>query len=725
MKKLLPTIVLCVVFFATLFIVPRVYAADPTPTPVIAQTQAHAITEGTWVKDSDVTFTGKLAARSQFFLKSMLDYYQWYFLNAASSRDSLAAFWITIQRIVFAFFALVVLVTAFIIVITRGRSMSVMRFVPRFVGIALFVILSFSLVQFVYQATDIVQGFFVKDIVYQRDGTVCASPPCINADRLLNVSFADDYSHFAGYRLYGSSYDESVFITLLLAKLTSITMYVMAGVLFVRKIILWFFLLVSPIFPLLLLYSPARNTGKIWLGEFLKWLLYGPLFMLFAAAVVIMWKSGLFRGVVNTGNTDTLYPTATNLILGGPGQLISITNSINGPETFLLYILGLIMLWSIIIVPFVLLQIFLDYFNHFQPSESTVIKQLLNMGGGLLNRPPAPKNPPPPPSIAPAGMAKQLPFGMAKALPIENSNTISNQSSVVRSNPITTTINRPVTTTINRPITTQTFNTKVSQVTNSILKTANMNVPTLQDIARIEASSNKDETQRVNTTLEKISNPRAAESSTQREQFRTMRDQLIQEKQKGDPVAASVLSAATAASETKVTAQGTAPAAHTTVTLPAVNRVQSVSLEDYESVKKMWQETYEKQEAPKTSSGQMDRKEWVEQDMSKIEEAINKLQSHDPKAVKEGMSMVSSILPFLLMGGFSQTEILAYLKAKQEAAKASLEKMQAQKEGESTMVDREEGKKEEHAEMSMHAEAELEEPKEPKELDENSYNKPT
>jgi hypothetical protein len=37
--------------------------------------------------------------------------------------------------------------------------------------------------------------------------------------------------------------------------------------------------------------------------------------------------------------------------------------------------------------------------------------------------------------------------------------------------------------------------------------------------------------------------------------------------------------------------------------------------------------------------------------------------------VQRGMEQVSSVLPFLLAGGFSQNEIISYLKAKQEAAK--------------------------------------------------------
>src|SRR3989344_411627 len=100
-----------------------------------------------------------------------------------------------------------------------------------------------------------------------------------------------NYTDFEGLRRFGQEYDESAFITLLLVRLTAITYYVMTGVLLIRKIILWFFIVLSPVFPLLLFFRPIRNTGKIWIGEFFRWLLYAPLFAIFLHGLVVLWQS--------------------------------------------------------------------------------------------------------------------------------------------------------------------------------------------------------------------------------------------------------------------------------------------------------------------------------------------------------------------------------------------------------------------------------------------------
>ncbi|OGE32769.1 hypothetical protein A3C99_03600 [Candidatus Daviesbacteria bacterium RIFCSPHIGHO2_02_FULL_37_9] len=68
----------------------------------------------------------------------------------------------------------------------------------------------------------------------------------------------------------------------------------------------------------------------------------------------------------------------------------------------------------------------------------------------------------------------------------------------------------------------------------------------------------------------------------------------------------------------------------------------------------------------------LDRKTWLKQEAAQIPTVIDLLLSGDPQNVEKGMKMVSKILPFLLLGGFSKAEIVAYLKAKLEAAKTVL-----------------------------------------------------
>jgi hypothetical protein len=99
----------------------------------------------------------------------------------------------------------------------------------------------------------------------------------------------------------------------------------------------------------------------------------------------------------------------------------------------------------------------------------------------------------------------------------------------------------------------------------------------------------------------------------------------------------------------------------------------SVSLEDYEEVKKMWQEQYEKGEVPVTEDIQS-RSEWVEKDIVLITNTLNKLMSVDEKVRQEGLDDVSYLLPIFMINNLSGEELMVYLKAKLEAAKAVLNK---------------------------------------------------
>ena len=735
-----------------------------TVPPVNAQTPTPGSANGSWVKDDEVTFVGKSGARSGEFLDWALATYNWSFVGQGQN-NPLGSFWATIRNIVYAFFALLVLTTAFVIIVSRGRNITLMKFIPRFVLIILLVTFSFALIQFIYQINDAIQGFFLKSP---------SGPGNISQRDLLYIGF--DYTSFEGYRVFGSMFDESAFISLLLVRLTAITYYVMVGILLLRKIILWFFIVISPVFPLLLLYSPIRNTAKIWVGEFFRWLLYAPIFAIFLYGLVYVWRSGIplkFNFIPGS----VVYPTAINILLGGPGQVLSLTNSVNNKDTFALYVVALLMLWVVIILPFLLLQIFLDYLNNFSFAENTFIKQVIAGGSSFMNKvnpPPKPPAVPIPPLYQPTGMARPLPYTTGK-------------------------IEIPQMKVAKADIQAQVANVRSSQATSEILNLANLSIPKMTDIAKYETSllsrdiSRHEQVAKVHETLESIANPRQVALPAQRQRYALMQEKLKQEAQKGDPLAASILSAVNTVSKTTVSTSVFARQQETTrltsvfqkinnldsvssleereklnnlktslfeaqqkgdplatsimsavssgttsdetlkeqlmeakekgstlaasilesaditrareigaTSFPVANRIQTVSIDDYESVKKIWQENYQKLEPPKTIDGkQRSRKEWVKADIDKISEIVNLLTSADTQNIAKGMEAVGAILPFLLIGGFAQTEVIAYLKAKLEAAKAVVEELSKKEEEEETMVEASSKKEEKPKEMEL------------------------
>jgi hypothetical protein len=86
------------------------------------------------------------------------------------------------------------------------------------------------------------------------------------------------------------------------------------------------------------------------------------------------------------------------------------------------------------------------------------------------------------------------------------------------------------------------------------------------------------------------------------------------------------------------------------------------------------------------------------------------------------MEMVGSILPFLLMGGFSKSEVVAYLKAKLAAAKSVMEAANKKQEEEDSMISRDDQTQEaKHMTMQQSRELPTEDSKVP---EINTDNKP-
>ena len=140
----------------------------------------------------------------------------------------------------------------------------------------------------------------------------------------------------------------------------------------------------------------------------------------------------------------------------------------------------------------------------------------------------------------------------------------------------------------------------------------------------------------------------------------------------------------------------------------------SVSIEDYEEVKKMWTSQYEKGEVPVTENITT-RDEWVDNDITFITNTLNKLMSSDEKLKQEGVDDLGYILPIFLINNLKGEELVVYLKAKIEAAKhvkemrdlekQITEKLKAKANEEEELVDIEKPKeKEQEKPLEMHME---------------------
>jgi hypothetical protein len=745
-NKFLLTIIPVLLFIFFLFTFTNPVFAQPIPSggPTTAGTLPASISSGgDWQKNDEVTFAGKFVSRSSDVLNSVIRNYKWSYLK--DGQNPFATVWIPIRNTIYAFLALFILAGAFLIIVTQGRSITLKAFFPRFALVLVLITLSYSIIVFLYDVTDIIQGFFLRpggQFIQSRD--------------LLTVAF--DYKEFLGYRRVGGEYDESAFMGLLLTKLTAITNYAIFIILIFRKVVLWFFLVLSPVFPLLLLFPPIRNTAKIWIGEFFRWLLYAPLFSIFLAGLVVFWRMYIPFEFNNLpcGNIppadQNIYPTSINIVLGGPCQKLDVDNNLNLPDSFIEYLIALLMLWVVIILPFILLKIFLDYLRDFNLSENTLVKYMINNRTPLLekygfhpNGPVPPRGPGPNPSSpAPAGTGREMPLNIfhGSALVEKLQEDISKAEKQLISNPMTiqntafstsqlgqkasssetSHLGRESVGSISNVENNYTFNQQFqnTQMTSAamqpdsreILNLTNLSIPKMADIARYETSlhaaatdtHSREEANKITEVLRRISGTSQITAPAEAAKFSQIREKLVEKSHTGNPVAKAIVSATT------------------NQAVPEVNSVQHVNLNEYEEVKKTWQENYRRMNVPASfrgaggvpgagptpTGGEPTKEEWLKHEQDQITQVVNLISSPDPINQKKGMDMVSKILPFLLLGGFSRTEIIAYLKAKQQAAKEVSEEVNKTKAEEEDLVSVEKkADKKEEQHMAMEEEPEL------------------
>ncbi len=718
--------------------------ASPAPTPNPFPINSDA---GSFVPDAEVTQVGKDAVRSEDFL-------DWVLAKGTTPQNGdtpLQRTWRYVEQATYALSALMVVAVGFWFMIRRDKDIKVMRFLPLLVVLMVYIFFSYTIIHLIYSLTE---GLIHNFLTIPNGG--CESHILCRKD-LLDINFP--YLGFQGARRAGTEFDESAAINLLLVRLTTWTYMAMSGILIIRQVILWFFIIVSPLLALLFPFPLIRNTAKIWIGEFFRWLCYGILLAMFLRGLVIMWQNGIpmqFRQDDPAGWSSTLqYPTATNILIAGPNYHTdksvdaptgAASTNINLVDTYANYVVALIMLWVVIILPWILLRIFRDMFTGWLKSDGAngLMSQLGSVyskyapgGGGRARTVPSPPSPQPEPlSPSPAGA------GRALELPFRKVNIVARDVAVNQDIKNENVVN---------------IDREISQAqTTDLSRFLGMAIPKITDVARMEMNTNQ--MSQAWSNLQKLGNPNLAKNPQEVQHISAMRAELSRRAASGDDKASSILRAAESASAASassllttrgrsasssaataeqvqtgaqkgaaaiaaaVASQSGGPHAASVVAraaqstaggrvMPVVNKMQSVSLSDYEDVKKMWLDHYKNGEVP-LGANTNSREEWIKMDVQKAEVAIGMLGNINPQVKQKGLEMVAALLPFLLLGGFSEQETITYLKAKVEAAKQTLAELEAEHKGEQKTKEEEEeqlsveNKKEATAEKHMEAEPE-------------------
>lgn len=720
-------------------------------------------TKHLWVEDPEVTAQGKANDRARQFI-------YWVVTNSAiDNHPVLIKVWSTARNM--SYF-LVILTAALlglgIIIGQRTNFETGVKLWPAITKILMsifYISFSATIIFTIIQLSEIMMKFFIENL---------------GGKDLFNIYFSGgisreaNYVDFFGCRDLNIRVQEAARTEMFLLKLTNLSYYLMGGMLLLRKIILWFLLFVSPFLVILLSFTLVKNVGMIWIGVFFQWVFYGPLLALFLGGMASIWKYGI-PFVFDFSRVDTatgyIYPTAINILYGGPAQTLSVTNSGNYIDTFVEYVITLIMLWAVVIFPWWLLRIYRDYCCE-------GINAMKNMMLSNLN-PGHPGGSSPYPTPAPISSNVGVEMKMSRDIGTTVKTRIETVEEIKRAK------------------------------TEDISRSLNIRASNITDIAHFETNKTLNET--TNKNINFLKNPIQASTSAERQKYMNIRSELSSRAAKSDFVARRVINVFTASKteqsqirqniittlpkmipvtqivsfkvklsqekvqeisaaitntvinnknlvETISIKAGVDPektaqvlsSLHQNNNLPANEVVQkisddtkidkekvtlvikefsvqiksdaeigetaakdnnldseqvkkiieaqdkiisepeknieqtvvisqAVSIDEYEEVKKMWTQQYEKGEIPTTENIKT-RDVWVDQDIIVITNTLNKLFSPNVQVKQQGLDEVGYILPIFLVNNLSGEQLVTYLKAKIEAAKMVKTLMDREKE---------------------------------------------
>lgn len=465
-----------------------------------------------WIEDPAITAQGKANERARQFI-------YWSINNRAiDDHPVLREIWGTTSSIAFFFVVLVAAIFGLGFIVSRRTNFQLnLALWPTLVkigGMLIYIALSAAVILLLIQVSEILMRFFIDNL---------------GGKDLFNIYFSNsgslgsserNYTDFVGCRDLNLRVDEPIEAKLFLYKLTNITYYIMGTMIILRKILLWFLLFVAPFLALLMPFVFIRNIGWIWIGVFFQWLMYGPLFALFLGALSKIWKAGIpftfdFSRVVSTdkfaASANPLigytYPTAMNILYGGPAQIndrqLSAINSGSYVDTFVEYVITLIMLWAVTFFPWWLLRIFRDYCC----DGIYAMKNLLMAMYDTMRTPPG-KDPGPVPKFP--DMKATLKIPEKTVIDQKISTRLSSMEQIKKS------------------------------ATSDISKSLDLHVTKLTDIARLESDKTRMSALRKN--MDYLSNPAKAQTSTERQQFMNLRTELFNRAIKQDAAARTLLS---------------------------------------------------------------------------------------------------------------------------------------------------------------------------------------
>lgn len=465
-----------------------------------------------WVYDPEVTALGKGGERSRQFLLWVLTH------PSNDSSSNILAVWTLSRNIAYLLLLIIAIFMGIGIIVGQRNNfdlkVEVSPLIIKLVVLLVYVTLSAAIVLFIIQISDILMQFFIRTLGVNELFRIFFVPGAKISGKVLNDSEAA-YQTFQGCSNLKIDALESIRTSKFLIKFTNMTYYFIGIMFILRKVVLWMLLVIAPFLAILAPFVFIRNAGWIWVGVFFQWVFYGPLMALFLGTLARIWNSQQhipfifdFSRVqqMSTDYSKIIYPTTTNILYGGPAQKLQFHNTSSYVDTFAEYIIALIMLWTVIILPWWLLRIFRDYCCEGIMAMKNILLAMYDSlkTGGL--------GPPSPPVGGPTPTGTT---GLARLLPREKE--------------IKTTLNI------------ESLREIKTMKTQDIIRPITVAATRITDIARVE--TNYDTRETVVKNINYIQNPMRAETPTERQKFMTIRSELYERATKGDTAAQQAVAA--------------------------------------------------------------------------------------------------------------------------------------------------------------------------------------
>lgn len=459
-------------------------------------------TKNYWVNDEEVTYLGKQGERARQFTYWVLSH------KSIDNAPNITKVWQQNRNIVYMFIIILAAIFGITLMIQRryfqATSVDVKDKITKIFLLLLYTTFSFSITLFIVQMSDLLSTFFVETLGVEKIFNIFFLTANQGGSIIQKSELA--YKQFQGCRNLNINLTESIKTSMFLIKVTNLTYFILGIMLLLRKIILWCLLILSPFLAILLPFTFIRNIGWIWIGVFFQWIFYGPLVSLFLGLLATIWNnppSIPFNFDFSRINTPAgfIYQTGINILYGGPAKTLSISNSSNYIDTFAEYIISLLMLWVVIFFPWWLLRIFRDYCCDGIYAAKNILMSIYDqMHGGSS---PAPITPPP-------------------------SATVSTSIKIPKE------VEVPV------KVKLETVEEIKKAKTEEISKSLNISVSKLTDIAHFE--TNKQLKENVIKNLNYLQNPTQATTTTERQKFMLIKNELYNRAVKEDKIAKQILS---------------------------------------------------------------------------------------------------------------------------------------------------------------------------------------